>query len=83
MRLVVALLCFGLLPCAAQIRFPRDVRETSKNLAPYVTSPQPIVDRMLDVAAVKPGDTVYDLGCGDGRIVITAAKRFKANGVGV
>ena len=83
MRLAVSLIVFGMLPCAAQVRFPRDVREHSQNLAPFVASPQPIVDRMLDVAAVKPGDMVYDLGCGDGRILITAAKRFKAKGVGV
>jgi cyclopropane fatty-acyl-phospholipid synthase-like methyltransferase len=83
MRLVVSLICFGLLPLTAQIRFPRDVREHSQNLAPFVASPQPIVDRMLDIAGVKAGDTVYDLGCGDGRILITAAQRFKAKGVGV
>jgi len=79
----VSLLCMAAAPCAAQVRFPRDVREHSKNLAPFVASPQPIVDRMLDVAGVKPGETVYDLGCGDGRILITAAKRFNAKGVGV
>jgi cyclopropane fatty-acyl-phospholipid synthase-like methyltransferase len=38
---------------------------------------------MLDLAAIKPGETVYDLGCGDGRILITAAKRFSARGVGI
>lgn len=38
---------------------------------------------MLDVAGVRSGETVYDLGCGDGRILITAAQRFKAKGVGV
>ncbi len=54
-----------------------------QNLAPFVPSPQPVVERMLEAAEVKPGETVYDLGCGDGRIVITAAQRFSANGVGV
>jgi SAM-dependent methyltransferase len=83
MRLAVTFLCFSLLPLAAQVRFPRDVREHSQNLAPFVPSPQPIVDKMLDVAGVKAGETVYDLGCGDGRILITAAKRFNAKGVGV
>src|SRR5687768_13043325 len=38
---------------------------------------------MLKLAAVKPGDRVYDLGCGDGRIVITAARRYGARGIGV
>lgn len=54
-----------------------------ERLAPYVPSPQVVVERMLEAADVKPGDLVYDLGCGDGRIVITAAREFKAKGVGV
>jgi SAM-dependent methyltransferase len=83
MRLAATLLSVSLLPLAAQVRFPRDVREHAQNLAPYVASPQPIVDKMLDVAGVKRGETVYDLGCGDGRVLITAAKRFNAKGVGV
>ena len=50
---------------------------------PYVPSPNPVVEGMLKLAGVKAGDTVYDLGCGDGRIVIAAAKQFGARGVGV
>lgn len=49
----------------------------------YVPTPQPVVDAMLEVAQVKPSDVVYDLGSGDGRIVITAAKRYGAHGVGI
>lgn len=52
-------------------------------LAPAFPTPQVVVDHMLELAQVKPGDTVYDLGCGDGRIVITAAQKFKAHGVGI
>jgi hypothetical protein len=52
-------------------------------LAPYVPSPEPIVQRMLEIARVGPGDTVYDLGAGDGRIVVAAAQRFGARAVGV
>ncbi len=52
-------------------------------LAPAYPSPQLIVDRMLTLADVKPGETVYDLGCGDGRIVITAATKFSAHSVGI
>lgn len=51
--------------------------------APYVSTPQPVVDAMLRLAGVRAGDVVYDLGCGDGTIVITAARDFGARGVGV
>ena len=50
---------------------------------PYVSTPQDIVDRMLSMARVRRQDTVYDLGCGDGRIVIAAARRHGARGVGI
>lgn len=53
------------------------------SLAPFVPTPQDVVDRMLELAGVTENDVVYDLGCGDGRIVITAARRFGARGVGV
>ena len=49
----------------------------------YVPTPHEIVDRMLDVAKVRTGDVVYDLGCGDGRMVIAAAQKFGTRGVGV
>jgi SAM-dependent methyltransferase len=49
----------------------------------YVPTPQPVVDAMLDLAHVKATDIVYDLGSGDGRIVITAAKKYGARGVGI
>jgi len=52
-------------------------------LAPSYPTPQTVVERMLAIADVKPGEMVYDLGCGDGRIVITAATRFSARAVGV
>lgn len=50
---------------------------------PYVPTPQEVVNKMLEMAQVKKGDTVYDLGSGDGRIVVTAAKKFGAKGVGI
>ncbi|WP_229491917.1 class I SAM-dependent methyltransferase [Massilia sp. HP4] len=50
---------------------------------PYVSTPQDIVDRMLTMAQVEKHDMVYDLGCGDGRIVISAASRRGARGVGI
>jgi hypothetical protein len=51
--------------------------------APYVPTPQSTVDRMLELARVGPADYVVDLGSGDGRIVITAAQKFGARGLGV
>lgn len=48
----------------------------------YVPTPQPVVDKMLELAAVKSSDIVYDLGCGDGRIVVTAAKRYGVRAYG-
>jgi len=52
-------------------------------LAPYYETPQSIVERMLALAGLKPGENMFDLGSGDGRIVITAAQKYKANATGV
>src|SRR5262245_20978197 len=48
----------------------------------FVPTPHDVVSKMLEVAGVKKGDVVYDLGCGDGRIVATAAKKFGCKGTG-
>jgi SAM-dependent methyltransferase len=48
----------------------------------YVPTPQNVVDKMLEVAKVQKGDVLYDLGCGDGRIVVTAAKKFGVKAFG-
>lgn len=50
---------------------------------PYVPTPQEVVDAMLELAAIKKGDVVYDLGSGDGRIPITAAKRYGVTAMGI
>ena len=50
---------------------------------PFVPTPEKVVDRMLEIAKVGPNDMVYDLGSGDGRIVIAAAERYGCTGVGV
>lgn len=50
---------------------------------PYVPTPQEVVDKMLDLAKVGKNDTLFDLGCGDGRIVVTAAKERGARGTGI
>lgn len=59
------------------------VDETRPLDVPYVPTPMPVVDAMLDMAKVTKSDVVYDLGCGDGRIVVRAAQRFGCRGVGV
>lgn len=51
-------------------------------IVPYVPTPQEVVDRMLELAQVKKGDIVYDLGSGDGRIVVTAAKKYGVKAIG-
>lgn len=65
----------------AGLLIPSEVPNTPE--AAYVPTPQPVVERMLELAEVQSDDVVYDLGSGDGRIVITAAKRYGARGVGV
>ena len=54
----------------------------SMYIAPFLPTPQEVVDRMLALAEVSQGDLLYDLGSGDGRIVITAARRYGAKAVG-
>jgi cyclopropane fatty-acyl-phospholipid synthase-like methyltransferase len=60
-----------------------DKKDEDKPDLLYVPTPQEVVDKMLEMAKVKKEDIVYDLGCGDGRVVVTAAKKFGARGVGV
>lgn len=78
LSLGVPVLALAVFPVLGQRRI-----DPGQNLAPYVPSPQPIVERMLEAADLKPGEVVYDLGCGDGRIVVTAAREFHAHAVGV
>lgn len=56
---------------------------TNKRGAPWVPSSMTTVNKMLDLAEVKPDELVYDLGCGDGRILVTAALKYRARAVGI
>ena len=58
-------------------------REDAADLAPFLPTPAPVVEKMLALAKVGPDDVVYDIGCGDGRMVIAAAKTYGARGVGI
>ena len=75
--------CATLVLAAGAVAVAGRPPQESIRLAPFVATPPDVVDRMLSLAKVGPGDVVYDLGCGDGRIVIAAAKRFGARGVGI
>jgi len=77
---LAAAICVLLPPASAA---PAAQLPSQQSLAPYVPTPQDVVEHMLEMAAVTKDDVVYDLGCGDGRIVITAAKKYGARGVGV
>ena len=58
-------------------------RADAVDLAPFVPTPMPVVEKMLEMAQLDSADVIYDIGCGDGRIIITAAKKYGARGVGV
>jgi SAM-dependent methyltransferase len=72
-KVVVVMAWLVIAPLAAQ----------SQDSIPFVPTPMAVVERMLALAEVKQSDILYDLGSGDGRIVITAAKKFGSRGVGV
>jgi protein-L-isoaspartate O-methyltransferase len=90
MRPIALVVLSGVLPFLASPVFgqallygQQHAKHYVNSLAPYVSSPQEIVDRMLELADLKPGEKLYDLGSGDGRILITAVTRFKAKAVGI
>jgi hypothetical protein len=56
---------------------------TGEKLAPYYPTPETVVDRMLEFGELKAGEKMYDLGSGDGRIIITAARKYHADATGV
>lgn len=58
-------------------------QDKGEKLAPYFPTPETIVDRMLKLGELKAGETMFDLGSGDGRIVIDAARKYKAHAIGV
>ncbi len=73
MKLLICLLALSL----------QDQGKPPERAAPYYPTPQIVVDRMLKLGELKKGETVYDLGSGDGRIVIAAAQKIGATAIGV
>lgn len=58
-------------------------REDAEDLAPFVPTPPEVVDKMLELAQAGKDSIIYDIGCGDGRIVVSAAKKYGSRGVGI
>ena len=85
--LFVLILCAGALPRAQDDVGPLEgaaaERMATRRLSGYLGMPLPVVEKALAFAQVRAGETVYDLGSGDGRIVIMAAQKFGARAVGV
>ena len=79
LRSIAVVLAF----CSAAPALSQGAEEKDNIAGPYVPTPWVIVEEMLKLAGIRGEDVVYDLGSGDGRLVITAAKRFGARGVGV
>lgn len=94
MRCLLAIIATGL-SCSLCLLYPPQLLAQTANApaaekaAPerepdvvFVPTPQAVVDKMLEMAKIKKGDVVYDLGCGDGRIVVTAAKKYGVKAIG-
>ena len=79
-RTARAIASFGLACVPALVGLPAHAADAS---VPYVPTPQSVVERMLEIGKVGPQDYLIDLGSGDGRIVVTAAKKYGARGLGV
>jgi len=80
--LVIAIAGLSFQPSTALAQAAQKYNDEGKKIVPYVPTPQEVVERMLELAQVKKGDIVYDLGSGDGRIVVTAAKKYGVKAIG-
>lgn len=83
MRWIVQVLAMMALATGGAAAQPLAVHPDVQPDVQWVPTPQDVVDRMLELAGVDGNDLVYDLGAGDGRIIITAATRYGARGVGI
>ena len=69
--------------CASVVLAQNKPEDKTEKLAPYYPTPQIVVEKMLNLGELKAGEKMFDLGSGDGRIVIMAAQKFKADATGV
>jgi predicted RNA methylase len=83
MKIPVVLTAVVVTAACAQQSAPPAAQTAGEKLAPYYPTPLTIVERMLKLGQLKPAEKMYDLGSGDGRIVIMAAQRFHADAVGI
>lgn len=84
MRYLLSLLLLPIMLLAASCSYIEDItKDWTGGEASFIPTPMEVVDRMLEIAQVGPGDVIYDLGSGDGRIVIRAAEKYGARGVGI
>jgi SAM-dependent methyltransferase len=84
LRSIAVCACVAVAPAGiASERAPTPAVAPPVNAGPYVPSPESVVSQMLEMADIRPDDYVVDLGSGDGRIVLTAAKVYGASGFGV
>lgn len=74
--------CLALAPLVVLLAGPAAAQKRSPDV-PYVPTPQQVVDKMLELARPRSSDFLMDLGSGDGRIVITAARKYRCRGVGI
>jgi SAM-dependent methyltransferase len=77
------LCCLAFSPLQAAPAAGQESKPATEKLAPYYPTPESVVERMLKFSGLKPGEKLYDLGSGDGRIVIMAAGKFGADATGV
>jgi Mycolic acid cyclopropane synthetase len=80
---IALLTCAGLVDFALeQVIYAQEDPGEKPYIAPFVPTPHEVVERMLELAEIKPGDILYDLGSGDGRIVIAAASKYGIKAIG-
>ena len=82
MLLVLCIVAGGCTTLGEIFPFARGKKEGDPSFAPFVVTPLDVVQEMLKLAELRPDDVVFDLGSGDGRIVITAAREYGARGFG-